>query len=334
GPLYGGQNHFSYGADYDGPRKASGVITDPGAITDDTTLRHYLCLCIVNKGGRVTPDDYAQTWVTQVNPNRLWINEKIIHHKLKLGMNPWDTGKGTPPAGVATMSIAPIGIVNAGNPRQAYQDAFNIGFVNQDNENRDGAATIAAGVAAAFLPGATPERVIDAMLEHSSYVIRRALVLTLDLVEQSNGIEDFAKAYYEHMLDWTWPTPTFKTWDKNRYFSGSSIELVPITAAMLKMFGQDVNHGIIEAASFGRDNDTTASLVGSIAGIMQGASALRPEWIETVEAGNADFFAETEGDASANFLSVAKRLVTVLQNEQQASLEQSQRLTEILGRTA
>jgi len=60
----------------------------------------------------------------------------------------------------------------------------------------------------------------------------------------------------------------------------------------------DVTQSMIEAASFGRDCDTTASMAGSIAGAMQGASAIRPDWIQTVEEANRDFFQEVEGDWS------------------------------------
>ena len=86
GPLYGGKDGMSYGAAYDGPH------TPPGAITDDTTLRQVLCLVIIRKGGRVTPDDYAELWIEKLNPNRVWVNERIVLWKLKIGMSPWDTG--------------------------------------------------------------------------------------------------------------------------------------------------------------------------------------------------------------------------------------------------
>lgn len=321
GPMYGGSSGYSYGADYDGP------VTPPGGITDDTTLRHVLCLAIAEKGGRVTPDDFARVWLDKLNPKRVWVNERIVTWKLQLGMNPWDTGKGTPPAGVATMAIAPIGIINAGNPTQAYQDAFNIAFVNQDNENRDGAATIAAGVAAAFLPGATAASVIDAMLRHSSFVIRRALELTLDMAYGSANVDEFAEKFYARMLDWTWPS---LNWDKQHYFSGSSLELVPITAAVLHLV-PDVNQAMSEAASLGRDCDTTASITGSILGAIQGASAIRQDWIETVETGNTDFFTEIEGRPDANFRHMAERLVEALKHEQAATQARAAQLAGLLG---
>jgi ADP-ribosylglycohydrolase len=321
GPLYGGTSHFNFG-NYDGP------TTPPGTVTDDTTLRHYLSYAIVQKGGRVTPDDYAAVWLHKLNPNRLWINERVTLWKLRMGMSPWDTGKGNPPAGVASMSIAPIGIVNAGNPTQAYQDGFNIAFVNQDNADRDGAATLAAGVAAAFLPGATYQTVIDVMIQHSSFIIKRALMLTMDMAHESSTIDEFAEKFYATMLDWKWPD---LRWTKERNFSGSSVELVPITAAVLYLTKGDVNRGIIEAAGLGRDNDTTAALVGNIAGAIHGASAIRQDWISAVETANADFFVELEGDANANFYSMAKRFVAVLQNEANVARQRAEFLDRLLN---
>ena len=85
------------------------------------------------------------------------------------------------------------------------------------------------------------------------------------------------------------------------------------------------------AASFGRDCDTTASLAGSIAGALQGASAIRPDWIETVETANEDFFEELEGDPKANFHSMARRLVAVLEREKRAAQERANLLGRILG---
>ncbi len=321
GTLYGGTSHHNWSV-YDGPE------TPPGAITDDTTLRHYLCYAIVQKGGRVTPDDYAKVWLEKLNPNRLWVNERVTLWKLRMGINPWDTGRGNPPAGVASMSIAPIGIINAGNPAQAYQDGFNIASLNQENADRDGAATLAAGIAAAFLSGATVDSVIQVMLDHSSFIIRRALELTIDLASGSQDIDEFAGKFYDKMLDWKWPD---LRWTKERNFSGSSVELVPLTVAALYFTKGDVNQGIIEAIGLGRDNDTTGALAGSIAGAMQGASAIRPDWIETVERANEDFFEELEGDRSANFLTMSKRLVEALQNEAQAAHARAAVLDQLLA---
>ena len=287
----------------------------PGTVTDDTVLRQILCLAIARTQGRVTPDDYAAVWLEKMNPNRLWLNERIILDKLRIGMNPWDTGKGQPPCGCASMAIAPIGIINAGDPAQAYQDAFNIAFINQDDINRDGAATLAAGVAAAFAPDASVDSILDAMFTHASFVYKRALELNMDLAYASQSVDEFAEKFYARMLDWTWPS---RRWTKEHYFSGSSIEIVPQVAAILYLCKGDVNQCIIEGANFGRDCDTIGSIVGSITGAMHGASAIRPEWIEAVEKANEEYFLELEGDAQANFHSMALRLVEALKSERAA----------------
>ena len=224
----------------------------PRSISDDTTLRHYICLAIVRKGGRITPDDLAEVLLDNMNPHRFWISERIILQKLQIGMNPWETGRGMPPAGCASMAIAPIGIINAGDPAQAYSDAFAIASLNQDHEDRDGAATLAAAVAAAFLPDATVESVIDTMFKHSAYMVHRSLILGMDIAYASQTVDEFAEKFYATLLDWKWPQPQGR-WSKDRNASGSSLEIVPAVAGILHLCKGEVNECIIEGASFGRD---------------------------------------------------------------------------------
>jgi ADP-ribosylglycohydrolase len=187
---------------------------------------------------------------------------------------------------------------------------------------------MAAGVAAAFLPGATVDDVIETMTAHSSYLMRRAIELTMDLAVASDTVDAFAEQYYAKMLDWSWPS---RHWNKDHFFSGNTIELVPITMAILYLCQGDVNQSMIEAASFGRDCDTTASMAGSIAGAMQGASAIRRDWIETLEEANRDFFQEVEGDPDANFYAMSRRLVEALRGEWRAAQERVKVLGGLLG---
>jgi hypothetical protein len=76
-----------------------------------------------------------------------------------------------------------------------------------------------------------------------------------------------------------------------------------------------VNHCLVEAANFGRDADSIANLVGSIAGAWQGASVVRADWIAQVETANRPFFEEVEGDPEAHFHGMALRLVEALHGE-------------------
>jgi hypothetical protein len=265
-----------------------------------------------------------------MNPDRLWKNERLMIIKLKQGMNPWwETGRGNIPAGCASMAIAPVGIINAGDPRQAYQDAFCIAGINQDGNNRDFAATLAAGIAAAFAPGATVDSVLEAMLTHSDCLTRRALTMTFALVQQSGSVDEFADRFYASpLLDWTWPQPN---WKLERHFSGNSLEFGCVVPAILRLCDGDVNRCLVEGASFGRDCDTIANLVGCIAGAMAGASAVRPEWVEQVETANAPIFQELHGDANRNFRAMAEHMVVALRAEAERSRTRAVLLDGLLG---
>lgn len=303
----------------------------PGLITDDSTLRHYMCLAIVRKGGRITPDDYARVWLEDLNPERLFITERIVLEKLRLGMNPWETGRGQPLADAATMSISPIGIINAGNPAQAYQDAFNIALIHQDGAERDAAATMAAGFAATFTPGATVDGVLKTMDEHSTYEVRRLISMAMDLAYDSDTVDEFAEKFYATMLDRSFPVPPGQEWDKDRSPGPTSREVLPVVAAIFYLCKGDVNRCIVEGASFGRDCDTIASVVGGLAGALCGADAIRENWIEQCEGANEGFFVEVEGNPQANFRRMATRLVEAMESEKRAIRERLDMLSRITG---
>lgn len=313
---------------YDNPH-AEG---EPGTVTDDTVMRHYLSLAIVERSGRVTPDEYAAVLREYLNPDRVWITEEIVIRKLAAGVNPWTAGRGNVPTGTATMSIAPVGIVNAANPRQAYQDGFNVASVNQDGTNRDAAATLAAGVAEAFSPDASPDSVVEVMLEQSSDTVYRALDLALGLADESDTVGEFVERFYDRLLDWRWPAVE---WDRERYyegkvFSADSLEILPALVGVLAFCGDDVNRSIVEAASLGRDCDTIASLAGNVTGALHGASEVRDEWIEQCEAANAAFFAEIHGDEDVDFETTSRWLVEALESERGRAERRAETLDALL----
>lgn len=314
---------------YDNPH-ARGI---PGAVTDDTVMRQYLCLSIVENEGRITPDEFADTLLRHLNPDRVWVTEEIAIRKLATGMNPWDSGRHNIQTGTATMMIAPIGIINAANPRQAYQDGFNIASVNQDEIDRDAAATVAAGVAEAFSPGATVTDVLETMLEYSSEIVYRGMDLAIGLAEESDTFDDFTAVFYDELLDWTWPAVE---WDRTKFYQGeifgaSSRELLPATAGLLYLWdGQDSNQAIIEGASFGRDADTIAGLLGNISGALNGATSFRQEWINQCEKANEEFFEELHGNPDHNFATMATRLESALNEERQRAAERAATLDELL----
>ncbi len=57
----------------------------------------------------------------------------------------------------AAMYMAPVGLVNAANPAAAYAEALDVAGAHQSSYGREAAGVFAAAVAAACVPGATPD---------------------------------------------------------------------------------------------------------------------------------------------------------------------------------
>ena len=315
------------------PQPARSRDGAPGQITDDTTLRHYMCLAIIRKGGRITPDDYAKVWLSDLNPLRLFFTERIVVEKLKLGMSPWDTGRGQPLADAAIMAVAPIGIINAGNPAQAYQDGVNVSSIHQDGIERDAAAATAAGFAAAFAPDASAASVLDAMYDHGTFDTRRLIAIGRELAADTDDADRFTEQFYLRFLDRSFPRPPGWAWDKDRTVSPTSREVLPIVAGLFELCKGDPAACISAGASFGRDADTIATVLGGLSGAMCGASAIPPDWIAVSEAANLDFFREVSPDRDTNFLTTAKDMVEAVRSERARTADRLAVLDGLLGRS-
>lgn len=307
----------------------------PGTITSDTTMRHYLCLAVVEHGGRPSPDDFADVLRDHLNPDRVWVNEEVILKKLSVGINPWDAGRGAIPDNKATSAITPIGIINAGAPTQAYQDGFTIASMLQDGHNCHVSATVAAGIAEAVLPDATVDSVVDVMFAESSGVAARALDLALGYAAEADSVDDLVDTLYDRFLDWRWPAVQ---WDREKYhegevFSANPLETVPVAVAVFALCDGEADRSIVEGVNYGRDSDAVATVAGSLAGALRGADAIRDDWKETCEEQNRDFFEELEGDPTAGFRSMADRLIHVLEAEQSRAAERADTLTGLLEET-
>jgi ADP-ribosylglycohydrolase len=245
-------------------------------------------------------------------------------------MSPWDTGRGQLAADAALMAIAPVGLINVGDPAQAYRDGFLLAGLHQDGLERDAAAAVAAGTAVALMPDATAGDVVEAMASQASYQVRRLVHAGVELADRSAGVEDLVERFYATMLDPTFPTPPGEEWDPERSVAATSREVLPAVVAVLLACPGDPNEAIIQAAGIGRDADTIASVVGCLAGSMHGAEALRSHWVDSVEAANADFFAELTGDPQHGFVAMADQMVGAIESERNALQRRLDLLTELL----
>jgi ADP-ribosylglycohydrolase len=256
-----------------------GIVDFEGVGTDDTAIREQLIDAVFKSGGHPTCDHFAQSFVDHRAKNyRLWfVPVRNAFHKFEAGLRlPAYAGWDNMQSSSTAMSLSPVGIINAGNPRQAALEALDVASVIHHGASgfcRDAASAMAAAVAAAFPPEATVERVVDAatayLLPTSAGEMRGRIAESLALARASGSYDAFRAAYYQRHL---YPT------------ASDSRETVPATLALFWLAQGDAERAIRWGANFGRDADTIGTMVGGLTGAYRGASGLPRAWVAKVEA--------------------------------------------------
>jgi ADP-ribosylglycohydrolase len=253
-----------------------GEITDfSGSGTDDSALKHILCDAIERAQGYPTADAWAEAWMDQeqmFQKGMFWFPVMNSFWRVSAeGIAPRQAGSGNMSSSSSAMCISPLGIINAGNPRQAALETYEVAGLIHHNFSRDGACSMAAAVAEAFSPGASVESVLKAAVEYlpprSARVMRGFIETTLSLGRSTGAYAAFRERYYaEHIL------PGIAMPDAR--------ETVPVALSLFYLADGDPRQTILYRANFGRDADTIASMAGALAGALHGASALPVEWVE------------------------------------------------------
>jgi ADP-ribosylglycohydrolase len=195
------------------------------------------------------------------------------------GVTPRDAGAGNMSSSSSAMGISPMGIINAGDPRRAALETYDVASLIHHNFCRDAACAMAAAVAAALAPQASMESVLAAATDYlpvrSARVMRDFIADTLALTREciasapNDVYRAFRRRYYEECL-----LPGIAMPDAR--------ETVPVTLALFLLADGDPAQSVLYAANFGRDADTIASMAGALAGAFRGAAAFPPTWVEKV----------------------------------------------------
>ncbi|HEU0116471.1 MAG TPA: ADP-ribosylglycohydrolase family protein, partial [Thermomicrobiales bacterium] len=253
----------------------------PGGGTDDSALKHLLCAAILRADSEVTARDWALVWREQMDPRHYWVPIQNAYYRLMLQHVPPDEiGVGTMVSNSSAMCIAPVGIVNAGNPAAAAREAMSVARLIHRGTPLEAAGAVAAAVAAALAPNATPETAIAAAGNHlpPDSEMLPAIAAGVALARSSDSYEAFREAFYQQRLR-PWPSR-----DDQTSTAVDPRESVPAALGILLLADGDPVTTILGCANFGRDADTIATIGGAIAGGLRGASALPADWVAAVQA--------------------------------------------------
>jgi len=283
GCLLGGLIGDAMGAPVEGWRyerieEEKGYINDfNGGGTDDSIIKLILCEALIENGGYVTCDEFAESFLRHKDEyDWFFVPVKNMFHKIQERHTlPIEAGRDNMASSSSAMSIAPIGIVNACDPRTAAAEAYETsGLIHSGccSFCRDGASAIAAAVAEAFKPDATVESILYSSTAYlhkkSAKVMRDKIHDILALARKADNYKDFRRRYYE---------------TRSLYnVICDSRETVPVALAAFYLSGGNVRPAIEYGANFGRDADTIATMSGAIAGAYAGVEGFEKEWADKI----------------------------------------------------
>ena len=278
------------GLHYEFIEQRFGEITDlkehrglkAGAGTDDSALKHMLCEAIARANGNVTAAAWAQVWRERMNPFKFYPPVASSFYKITAGkVRAREAGIGNMISNSSAMCISPIGIINAGDPRRAVLEAYEVTSLIHRGSPQDGALAMAAATAAAFDPNADPESVVEAAVSNLDVEsdMPAAIDTAVSLARKSGDFASFRAAYYADHL-WEWPQQP----EEGHSNAVDPRESAAVALALLLLADGDPNEVALMAANFGRDADSIGAMGGPVAGAMLGASAVRPKWSAQVQA--------------------------------------------------
>jgi ADP-ribosylglycohydrolase len=226
------------------------------------------------------------------------------------GITPRAAGHGNMASSSSAMCISPMGIINAGNPRQAALETYDVASPIHHNYCRDAACCLAAAVAAALHLDASIDSVLKASVDYvpqnSANTMRTYITKTLRVAREANDYELFREVYYEkHMIP--------------GIASPDSRETVPVALALFFLAQGDPQQTIIYGANFGRDADTIASMAGALAGALSGVARFPALWLDKVKS-----------ESPRNHKDVAQRLHQIIQKRLHDARQWMQQIQQLM----
>ena len=272
---------------------AYALCDEAGTYTDDTRLASLISNAIVRKKGRITADDLAETWMTDMKVESFWHSISSSYFRIAIGQaSVREGGVANMPDDSSAMCIGPIGAINFGNPAQAALDAYDVASLSHDGYSREAASMIAAAVAEACKPNTNVKNVVDAALSYlpnrDTSLMRPRTKLALELADKATDTEELTALLYQSFtVPWTRRDRGGAFLDGERLSqSVDAAEAVPCALAMFYKSNGGYKDSVLAAANFGRDCDTIACMTGYIAGAFNGANSIPYNWIDQVKQAN------------------------------------------------
>lgn len=308
-----GLNTKWYKEDYP-PEQRLNRMRGRGIITDDTLMTLALMRVYNAKKRHLDAYDMGEEFLKEIAfrttfipefakealiIDRLFYPEKYIFMRHTLSnCDPREGGIGNMVNCGAAMYIAPIGVVNACNPKAAYDEAIAFAMGHQCSYGLEAAGVLAACVAKAFEPGVLIEDIVNTAIKLAKDGTKNAI---RDLVDIANSLKEYKEdkdrivnAFHEALLKYSpMGNDVGRHIDKvgkpsNHYTPSRlfSIEELPLALAYILLNEGEFYESLLDGINSGRDTDSIGVMIGVILCAMKGYKVIKESDIELLEGVN------------------------------------------------
>jgi ADP-ribosylglycohydrolase len=264
----------------------------PGTTEDGIERQKLIATAIIEKQGRILAHDLVAIWLRDLDPGRMKYKQERFDRSLlelaRAGVPPSELGRLWPYPNVVSMARAshPLGLINAGDPKGAADDSFEVGkvYATETAFALRWAALYNAAIAEACRPHATVASVLDVARRYVPYraeggtlyamydTIEHEVTRAVGLAERHTDPAAMRDEFYQH-------------YEGGGYFNygmSQANEIVSKGLAVFAIAKGDPKEAILTAVNFGRDTDCLAAVAGGLAGALSGVEALPGEWVAQV----------------------------------------------------
>jgi ADP-ribosylglycohydrolase len=319
----------------DAPQEVTlGKMRGNGIVTDDTLMTSALIQVYLKEQRHLDAYDLGNEFVKEISYkktyipefgregliiDRLFYPEKYIFMRHVLAnCEPREGGIGNMINCGAAMYISPIGIVNAGNPKAAYDEAILFAMGHQSSYGLEAAGVLAACVAKAFEDNVTVDEIVETAIYFAKDGTKQAIIdmteaarrLREEKASMNQVIATFQSviAKYSPMGDDVHRKIEKIGIPSNHYTPSRlfSIEELPMALAFIVLNDGEFYKSIYDGINSGRDTDSIGVMIGVILGAKYGSNVIREEDINLLEETNKMNLIEL----SNSFAQVAKTIIT------------------------
>ncbi|QPK80929.1 ADP-ribosylglycohydrolase family protein [Schaalia sp. ZJ405] len=319
-----------YYLDWEHARPIAPYHKGDGHVTDDTLMTSVIIDVYAKTRRHLTAYDMASEVTPRLIGNPMWIpeleSEKLLLQRIFLAekwivarlhyghVDPREAGVGNIVNCGAAMYMAPVGVVNAGDPQGAYNEAIDMAGAHQSSYGREAAGVYAGAVAHALIPSANADGVLATAIYLAHDGTKTAIEAVVaeglkwrgkvtkdeDIIQLNNALREAVKPF-----DTVGDTYREMSMDARRPSRTKAIEELPIALGLVAAFDGDYKNCVLSAINYGRDADSIAVMAGAICAALGGIEQVPDQWINDISlASNLDLrgLGKTLGEAAENIM--------------------------------